>query len=138
MWSELLGLQFIIKLAGGGFCTYIIFPLHTAGAYSCRITVDGVATTYVLPTTVQYYDLMLGASDSSAYSGNYSGIQYKGPWDSRMGLADKNTAIRQGHYLPYETSLKVEVLQGSAGTWLTGTHQKKAGVVTYGIVGVNK
>lgn len=129
------------QTSGGGYCTHIIFPKHTAGQYSCRITVDGVATTYVLPPTVQYYGFMFGSSDTSVYQGGgpyYTGIQYEPPWNSSMGITDKNKAIQQGHYLPYETSLKVEVLQGSAGTWLTGTYQQKAGVITYTMVGIDK
>jgi hypothetical protein len=125
------------QTSGGGYCTHIIFPQHTAGEYSCRITVDGVATTYVLPPTVQYYGFMFGSSDTSIHQYT-SGAQYKPPWNSDMAVTDKNTAIRQGHYLAYETSLKVEVLQGSAGTWMTGTYQKKAGVVTYTMVGIEK
>tara|TARA_B110000090_G_scaffold132823_1_gene146213 strand:+ start:704 stop:1315 length:612 start_codon:yes stop_codon:yes gene_type:complete len=133
------------QTSGGGYCTHIIFPYHTAGGYECRITVDGVATTYTLPTTVQYYTFMLGSGDTATYEGvsssaNRTGMQYKGPWDNKIGITNKNKAINQGHYLPYETSLKVEVrsLASTGGSWLTGTYQKYAAVLTTPMIGVNR
>lgn len=133
------------QTSGGGYCTHIIFPRHTAGGYECKITVDGVATTYTLPPIVQHYTFMFGSSTTDTYMGvsssaNRTDMQYKGPWDNKMGITNKNQAINQGHYLPYETSLKVEMRSSTSnsGAWLTGTYQKYAAVLTTPMIGVNR
>lgn len=117
------------QVSGGGNCTSIVFPSHAGASIILKITIDGTSNEYTLPSISFHYQFLLGAvseDESSRYGSSYNDTVF---------VANPNSAFTDNMYIPYETSLKVEV-KSTSSNWNTGTYGKKAGVTTRSIAGI--
>jgi len=133
------------QTSGGGALLHIICPNHGAGAYYCKITLDGVETIYQVPAWSGFYpravfghtygdNFTAATADRSHMYYVTNGYQSQ----DQRAIAGIRESITSGHYISYATSLKVELSAGSAGNWSSGAPYAYAGVSTMPFIGVNK